>query len=340
MHLQIPKELIAQRPLKNRDESRLLVLKGNNGFKIIHDVFKNLAKHVEKGSLIVFNNTKVYKAKIYGRKRSGGGVEILLLFNRGNSGEALIKGRKVLGKEIIIDSCKARIGKNSGKEIKARILRKKGMKFEVEFSEDVSRIIERYGKTPLPPYIKEDADIERYNSIFATELGSIAAPTASLHFTGELVRELEKRGINFAFITLHIGIATFLNNNAYDFKPDPEFFKITEENAAKINKAMEEDKLIAVGTTVVKALESSYSEEENKIKPCSGYSNLLISENYKFRIKIRKMITNFHLPDSPPLRLTCAFAGRERVLKAYREAIKLRYRFYSFGDVMLIERKD
>lgn len=324
LNYRLPKELIAQKPIEKRDEARLLILSRN---KIFHDKFKNLAKYIEKGSVIVVNNTKVYKAKVYGRKQTGGRVEILLLFNKGKHGEALIKGRNILGREIII-----------GEGIKAKVLAKKGAKFEIELSEDAGRVIAEHGKTPLPPYIKGDATIERYNTIFADEPCSVAAPTAGLHFTEEVVKNLEKHGITFAFITLHIGIATFLSNGKAAM--EPEFFRVSRENAEKINRAMEKDKLVVVGTTAVKAIESAYSEEEGKVKPCSGYSNLLITENYKFRTKIKKMITNFHLPDSPPLKLTCAFAGRERLLNAYREAIKLKYRFYSFGDAMIIERED
>lgn len=310
----LPKELIAQEPAVPRESSRLMVLGREN---TVHARFSEIINFLEPEDVLVLNNTRVFKAKLLGRKESGGKIEVLLLFNSGKTGECLIKGRKLVGKEIIIED-----------EIEAEVLEKRDGRFFVRFGRDVSEITAKFGKVPLPPYIKKEADEEKYNTVYAQPLGSVAAPTAGLHFTKELLGKIEKKGVRIAHITLHVGLSTFLNT------PYPELVSITEQSAEMINRATEENRLFAVGTTTVKALETANAS--GKIEACEKLSNLFIDQNYKFKTKIKGMITNFHLPNAPPLKLVCAFAGKEKILKAYEEAIRLKYRFYSFGDAMLI----
>jgi len=317
----LPKELIAQEPVEPRESSRLMVLDREN---VIHARFSEIVDFFGAGDVLVLNDTKVFKAKLFGKKESGGKVEMLLLFNKGRSGECLIKGRKLEGKEIIIE--------DGQKESAAfgKILGRRDGIFHVEFDRDAGEIISCVGKTPLPPYIrKSPANVhEKYNTVYAKHSGSIAAPTAGLHFTKELLEKIERKGVKIAYITLHVGLSTFLNT------PYPELVRITEENAEMINPAIKENRLFAVGTTTVKALETANTN--GKIEPCERFSNLFIDQNYRFKTKIRGIITNFHLPNAPPLKLVCAFAGKEKILKAYEEAIRLKYRFYSFGDAMLV----
>jgi len=310
----LQKELIAQEPAIPRENSRLMVLDRE---KIAHAKFADVINFLEAGDVLALNDTKVFRARLFGSKKTGGKIEMLLLFSSGKTGECLIKGRNLEGKEIVIEN-----------EAKVKVLEKMDGRFLVELDRDAGEITAKLGRVPLPPYIKKEAGEEKYNTVYARPLGSVAAPTAGLHFTKELLEKIEKKGVKIAHITLHVGLSTFLNT------PYPEPVSITEENAEMINDAIKENRLFAVGTTTVKALETANTN--GKIEPCEKQSKLFINQNYKFKTKIKGIITNFHLPNAPPLKLVCAFAGKEKILKAYKEAIRLNYRFYSFGDAMLV----
>ncbi len=323
----LPKELIAQKPLKNRDESRLMVLRGD---EIIHAVFSQIDEFLERGDLLVVNNSRVIPARLRGRKSTGGRVELLLLQGEDTEWECLVKGRVKEGTELQFGS------------LRARVLEKKGMEVKVKFSAPVVlQILEKIGEMPTPPYIKEKLEEpERYQTIFAKKPGSVAAPTAGFHFSETLLKKLGDKGIEMAEITLHVGAGTFLPvkvKRVEEHKMHEEFFTVEAEQAEKINRALEEGRgVIAVGTTTIRTLESC--TQEGRVVPGSGKTDLFIYPGYKFKLNYKGLITNFHLPKSTLLMLVCAFAGKERIFKAYEEAIKRRYRFYSFGDAMLIMR--
>ncbi|MEW6069406.1 MAG: tRNA preQ1(34) S-adenosylmethionine ribosyltransferase-isomerase QueA [Candidatus Thermoplasmatota archaeon] len=318
----LPKELIAQVPLEPRDHSKLMVLKGE---KIEHRKFYDIVDYLAEGDTIVLNDTKVIPAKIEGKKLTGGKVELLILNKLAPyKYTALVKGKN-------IRSCMELTFENN---IRGRVEEHVGEgEFIIEFGQELDLV--KLGKTPLPPYIKEKLnDQNRYNTVYAKHEGSLAAPTAGLHFTKELLEKISRK-CNIAYITLHIGAGTFLpirTENILEHRMEKEWFQITNQNAEIINST--EGRLIVVGTTVVKALESAC--ENGKIIAKEGWSELFIYPSYKFKSNIQGMITNFHLPKSTVLLITCAFAGRERILSAYKEAIKNNYRFYSFGDSMLI----
>ncbi len=333
----LPEELIAQYPLEKRDESRLMVL--NRQTKSIqHSKFLELHSFLESGDLLVLNNTKVIPARLIGRKeRSGGKVEILLISPKGEGlWEALVKhsSRMSIGTKVIF-------GKG---EYIARIMDKtesQGRLIQFENENEVKDLLNKYGKPPLPPYVKRETDEEdkkRYQTIYAKYNGAIAAPTAGLHFTESVFNKLKSKGIEIVEITLHVGLGTFQPvkvENIEEHEIHSEYLTVNPDTAQRINQTKAEGgKIVAVGTTSVRALESA-SDENGIIKPYSGFTNIFIYPGYKFRI-VDKLITNFHLPKSTLIMLVSAFAGRDFIMSAYNEAIKERYRFYSYGDAMLI----
>lgn len=330
----LPKELIAQEGLPKRDESRLLVLYPSG--KMEHLFFKDLPRLLNAGDLLVLNDTRVASAKLLGRKASGGKVDCLLLAASSpldEIKEVLLRGSKIkVGTKIIFQ--------NGEKNVCAEVVEKVvGARFKVRFNEP--SLVESIAELPLPPYIKKrQSDPSRYQTVYAVNLGSLAAPTAGLHFTPELMEQLKSKGVAFVTITLHIGIGTFApirTENVEDWKLHSEYFQIAEDSAKKINEALKNKKRIfAVGTTVVRTLESAYGEEE--LSAGEGWTDLFIFPGYKFRFPISGLLTNFHLPKSSLLLLVCAFAGKEKIFSAYQEAINQKYRFYSFGDAMLIWR--
>jgi len=330
---ELPQELIAKEPAKPRDSSRLLVLHRDSG-KIEHTIFKNIVSYLREGDVLVVNNTKVIPARLFGRTKTGGKVEVLLVRHvQDNLWEVLSKPSRKLkpGKVVIFENgltCKVVEVCEEGKRI-------------VEFNADKDKVLEivnKIGHVPLPPYIKreeKEEDRTNYQTIFAREEGAVAAPTAGLHFTEELVKKIVEKGVKIVPITLHVGPGTFKpvkTKVVEEHKLDPEVFYIPEETAEVINNR--KGRLIAVGTTVVRTLESC-ADERGKVKPGRGETSLFIYPGYKFKV-VEALITNFHLPKSTLLMLVCAFAGKERVLNAYAEAVKLRYRFYSYGDAMFI----
>lgn len=328
----LPKELIAQTPVSKRDRSRLLILHSNTG-SIFHRVFYELPEFLNPGDLLVLNNTKVISARIIGITEEK--IVELLLINRisEHQWEGIIRPKKVAKKTDTI------LVKDSSIKLKISKSSKKGRSI-IELPPGIS--LDSIGVMPLPPYIKrnyrnyceKELDQERYQTIFAEKPGAIAAPTAGLHFTEELLQQIKEKGVSITYITLHTGIGTFKpirTEEITQHKMESEFFTISEETANLVNSAK---RIIAVGTTTVRALES-VADEDGKITPYSGYTNLYIYPPYRFKC-IDALITNFHLPKSTLLVLVSAFAGRELIMKAYKEAIERRYRFYSYGDAMLI----
>ncbi|HHX96144.1 MAG TPA: tRNA preQ1(34) S-adenosylmethionine ribosyltransferase-isomerase QueA [Clostridia bacterium] len=330
----LPSELIAQEPLGRRDASRLLVLERQTG-KITQRQFADLLSYLKPGDLLVSNKTKVIPARLYGRReKTGALIEVLLLKQiKARHWEVLVRpGKKARpGTRIIFKA-----GLLEGKVIETTSFG--GRIIEFNYEGVFLEILEYLGKPPLPPYIKKEIDsLERYQTVYAREPGSAAAPTAGLHFTLPLLQAIREQGIEWQEILLHVGLDTFRpvkETLIEKHRMHSEYFAISEAAAVKINQALQEKRrIIAVGTTTVRTLESAFQIGE--IKAGEGWTNLFIYPGYEFKV-ISGLITNFHLPKSTLLMMVCAFAGRENVLRAYREAIKNRYRFFSFGDAMLI----
>uniref|UniRef100_A0A7C4Q363 S-adenosylmethionine:tRNA ribosyltransferase-isomerase n=1 Tax=Bellilinea caldifistulae TaxID=360411 RepID=A0A7C4Q363_9CHLR len=329
----LPPERIAQHPIEPRHNARLLVLNRQSG-EMEHRHFYELPEYLNDRDVLVINQTRVIPARIYGIKPTGGKVEILLLRRESERvWEALIGGKKVGAGTVIqlVDGPRAVI---------EAVL--DGARRLVRFEMEIEPYLEKKGQVPLPPYIHEKLENpERYQTVFARLPGSAAAPTAGLHFTPELIGRLEQKGVRFARITLHVGLDTFAPVNEEDPREHAihsEWCELDEEAARLINSARAEGgRVVAVGTTSVRTLESAAlnASAGQVVAPFSGRTRLFILPGYSFRA-VDAMITNFHLPRSTLLMLVSAFAGRERILNAYQEAMRLEYRFYSFGDAMLI----
>lgn len=320
---ELPEELIAQEPTEPRDHARLMVLREG----IEHRYFYNLSEYMDKGDVLILNDTKVIKARIRGIKDTGGKVEILILERLGeNYYRCLVKGKKIHPGSVLIFE-----------DIKGVVRAKNEGICDIEFSGDIMELARRRGEVPLPPYIKnppKDAE-EKYQTVFARREGAVAAPTAGLHFTPQLLKEIERKGVKIGYITLHVSYGTFKPIKTEDIREhrvDEEYYIVGEEVAKLINER--EGRLFAVGTTVTRALESS--SKNGIIYPSQGYTNIFIYPGYKFQSGIDALITNFHVPRSSLILLVTAFGGYERVMKAYKIAIEKKYRFYSFGDAMLI----
>jgi S-adenosylmethionine:tRNA ribosyltransferase-isomerase len=340
----LPPDLIAQTPVEPRHASRLMVLDRQDG-SIRHARFHELGRYLRSGDLLVCNDSRVIPARLLGRKvPTGGKVELLLTVNRGeNLWEALTRGRRVpVGGQVEFSGVDSGDSKTT---LRAELLERThaGTRL-VRFERDVQPLLEWLGCVPLPPYIHTDLeDPERYQTIYADRDGSVAAPTAGLHFTPELMSDLEARGMDFAFITLHIGPDTFRPVRVEDVEEHQmhaEYCHVTEEAVRAVNRARTADgRVTACGTTVVRAVETAAAHmsdgDAGVIPPYDGWTDLFVYPGYSFRA-VDAMLTNFHLPRSTLLLLVAAFTGRELLDKAYQEAIKERYRFYSFGDAMLI----
>jgi len=319
----LPRELIAQSPALKRDSSRLLVL--NSG--LVHDTFAGIVDYLDEGDVLVLNDSRVLNVRLVGKKVTGGRVEMLLLDSNGADATCLIRGKKLRAGTMI------EIG-----DVMGRVTEKNGGRFGVRFDEPAEKVMEKHGTVPLPFYIKKKLDdAERYQTVYAAEAGSIAAPTAGLHFTNELLEKITDKGVKIAYVTLHIGPSTFLPiRNDRQPLTFPEYYRIDDENTRLIQEGVDRASLICVGTTTVKALESATNGGE--VLPGKGWSDLFISPGHRFKVPIKGMVTNFHLPRSTLLLLVSALFGRERILAAYREAVSRGYRFYSFGDAMFITR--
>ena len=332
----LPEELIAQHPLEKRDTSRLMVLDKATG-EIEHKHFYDVLNYLNPGDTLVLNNTRVLPARLIGEKENTGGkIEFLLLKRiEGDKWECLAKPGK-----------RAKIGTiftfGEGK-LKCKVVDivEEGNRV-IEFIYDgiFEQVLDELGEMPLPPYITERLeDRERYQTVYSKEKGSAAAPTAGLHFTEELLQNVKEKGVNIAYVTLHVGLGTFRPvkvENILEHHMHSEFFQITEEAAQKINHAKENGgRVICVGTTSCRTIESA-ADEDGHLKACSGWTEIFIYPGYKFKV-LDCLITNFHLPESTLVMLVSALAGREHVLAAYEEAVKERYRFFSFGDAMFIQ---
>ncbi len=331
----LPKELIAQTPIKKRDESRLMVL-DRKEHTIEHRKFKDIIDYLEPGDVLVRNNTKVIPARLYGEKETGAKVEFLLLNNiEKDIWECIVRpGNKL--------HAGAKVSFGDG-ILKAEVLdTMPGGTRKVEFHYDgiFNEILDKIGLMPLPPYIHEQLkEKDRYQTVYAKYDGSAAAPTAGLHFTPELLKKIEEKGIEIANVTLHVGIGTFRpvkEDTVEAHQMHSEHFYIKEEDCEKINKAKKSGhRVIAVGTTSCRVLES-ISDENGYVKPTEGDTQIFIYPGYKFRC-LDALITNFHLPQSTLVMLVSALAGKDYIMEAYKEAVKEKYRFFSFGDAMLIK---
>lgn len=329
----LPKDLIAQHPMENRDESRLMLVNKMTG-EVGHKKFYNIIDFLNPGDVLVLNDTRVMPARLFGhRPNMDESIEVLLLNHKGDIWETLVKpGKKLkIGSEIIFSD-----------ELMAKV---------VDVSEDGSRflnfiyngifeeILDRLGEMPLPPYINEELeDKERYQTVYSKEIGSAAAPTAGLHFTKDLLKNISDKGIEICFITLHVGLGTFRPvkaENISDHKMHSEFYTIHEDVAEKINKAKKQGRrIVAVGTTSIRTLESA-ADEKGQVKASSGWTDIFIYPPYKFKC-VDALITNFHLPESTLIMLVSSLSTREIILNAYKIAVKEKYRFFSFGDAMFI----
>jgi len=315
----LPEELIAQKPAEPRDHSRLMVVND----KIEHRMFYELPAYLKKGDVMVFNDTKVIKAKFHAKKESGGKVTLILFDPKEKTFIFMGKNPRP-GLKIYVE------------DVEGKIVEKNEGICKIDFKMDMDELIKKYGETPLPPYIKEKIENDSlYQTVYSKNEGSIAAPTAGLHFTEKLLNEIDEIGVKRVFLTLHISYSTFKPIKEEDIikeKLHEEFFSIPEETAKVVNKS--DGRVIAVGTTVVRAMESS--SLDGILYPGLGKTDIFIKPPYNFRSKIDAMITNFHIPRSSLIMLVTAFGGYERVMKAYSIAIKEKYRFYSFGDAMLL----
>lgn len=331
----LPKNLIAQKPARPRDHARLLVLDRKNN-KISHDYFYNLTRYLSADDVLVLNDTKVFPARLPGHKVSGGQVEIFLLKPiKTGVWEALVGGRTKLGDKIILTKgFSATVLRNRNEKIKQ-------IKFNISGAKLNKKILQ-LGHTPLPPYIKTKDSREiraAYQTVFARYQGSVAAPTAGLHFTPALLKKLKKQGIKIYKITLHVGWGTFApvtSQQVEEHKLHPEWASISPGTARALNRLKAQGrKIVAVGTTSARALEAR-SNANGQLKSGGTWINLYIYPGYKFKF-IDKLITNFHLPKTSLLFLVSALASRAKIMRAYSSAVKKKYRFYSFGDAMLIK---
>jgi S-adenosylmethionine:tRNA ribosyltransferase-isomerase len=338
---ELPDDLIAQQPAEVRGQSRLLVLSRTNG-EIVHTRFDRIGDFLRADDVLVVNNTRVFPARLLGhRVPSGGAVECLLLGAKDSLWDALVHpGQKLKpGARLMFGRGRREL---HGEIIASHFHGRRTVRLWTEDGSDVTAAIEAIGHIPLPPYIHRDdttGDRERYQTVYAKQRGSVAAPTAGLHFTDSILGDLASQGMERVDITLHVGYGTFKPvrvGRVEDHVVDAEQFTVEESAASAITRALRERRrIIAVGTTTVRVLESLKLDANGMVAPASGETALFIYPGHAFRI-VSGLITNFHLPRSSLLMLVSAFAGRERVLAAYREAVVQGYRFYSYGDAMLI----
>lgn len=339
-YYELPDELIAQYPSHERGKSRMMVVKRKTG-QIIDDFFYCLPKFLNESDVLVINDSKVIPARIIGKKETGGSVEVLLL-----SKISLTNANLETWEVLLKPARKLRTGMKIGFDGRCEgtlIERRSNKKWVVSFTSDMSFIsfLEKYGRAPLPPYIKRRADehsyskdIERYQTIYARSPGSVAAPTAGLHFSEDILNDISEKGVKIVRITLHVGYGTFMpieTTNIENHIMDEEYFEVSKETADIVNQAK---RVVAVGTTSTRALESA-SDKYGKLKPVTSTTNLFIYPGYRFK-RVDVLLTNFHLPGSSLLLLVSAFAGKDLIKTAYLQAINNRYLFYSYGDCMLI----
>lgn len=334
---ELPEELIAQTPLKDRDHSRLLVVDRKTG-EMMDKHFHEIIEELNPGDALVMNNTRVLPARLYGEKvETGAHLEVLLLTNtEGDTWETLIKPAKraKVGTEIIFGDGRLKAVVKEELDHGGRIIE---FAYEGIFLEN----LEALGEMPLPPYIKERLeDPDRYQTVYAEENGSAAAPTAGLHFTTELLDEIKAKGVELVYLTLHVGLGTFRPvsvDKIEEHEMHSEFYRLTEEAATRLNQVRQNGgKIVAVGTTSIRTLETIGTKFDGEIKADSGWTDIFITPGYEFKV-VEAFSTNFHLPKSTLVMLVSAFASRELTLSAYQHAIDERYRFFSFGDAMFVK---
>jgi S-adenosylmethionine:tRNA ribosyltransferase-isomerase len=334
-NFELPEELIAQHPYEKRDEARLMVLDKKTG-EVEHKVFKNIIDYLEAGDCLVLNDTRVIPARLIGSKEGSGGKMEFLLLKRidKNKWETLVKPgkRATVGSRFLFGNGELAAKVISIQEDGSRIV-------EFEFEGIFEEVLDRLGQMPLPPYIKERLeDNEMYQTVYSKDQGSAAAPTAGLHFTQQLLKEIENKGIKLAFLTLHVGLGTFRPvkvSNIEEHDMHSEYYRMNQETADIINNAKQNGKkVIAVGTTSTRTLET-IADENGKVSEQSGWTNIFIYPGYKYKI-VDALITNFHLPKSTLIMLVSALSSREIILKAYNTAVNEKYKFFSFGDAMFI----
>lgn len=332
----LPQELIAQTPLKERDQSRLLVLDSKTG-KYQDDCFYNVIDRLNPGDALVMNDSRVMPARLYGVKpETGGHVEVLLLNNTdGDNWETLVKPAKraKVGTEISFGDGKLTATVTEELEHGGRMI-------EFHYDGIFMEILDQLGEMPLPPYIKEKLDDpEMYQTVYSREIGSAAAPTAGLHFTRELLKKIEDKGVKLVYLTLHVGLGTFRpvsEENIEDHKMHSEFYRLTEDAAKTLNEVKANGgRIVATGTTSIRTLETIGTKFNGEIRADSGWTDIFIKPGYKWQV-VDAFITNFHLPKSTLVMLVASFTGRENILNAYRHAVSEKYRFFSFGDAMFI----
>lgn len=332
----LPQELIAQTPLKERDQSRLLVLDSKTG-KYQDDYFYNVIDRLNPGDALVMNDSRVMPARLYGVKpETGGHVEVLLLNNTdGDNWETLVKPAKraKVGTEISFGDGKLTATVTEELEHGGRMI-------EFHYDGIFMEILDQLGEMPLPPYIKEKLDDpEMYQTVYSREIGSAAAPTAGLHFTTELLKKIEDKGVKLVYLTLHVGLGTFRpvsEENIEDHKMHSEFYRLTEDAAKTLNEVKANGgRIVATGTTSIRTLETIGTKFNGEIRADSGWTDIFIKPGYKWQV-VDAFITNFHLPKSTLVMLVASFTGRENILNAYRHAVSEKYRFFSFGDAMFI----
>lgn len=330
----LPKELIAQKPLESRSDSRLLYIDSEG---TLHDkFFKELTSLLAPTDLLVFNDTRVMPARLFAQKLSGGKVEIFL--------ERIINEYQVVAQIRANKSLKLPIILQLAENVTATVLKREDNFFILQFNEiPVAEVLKTSGHVPLPPYIQrtdESLDKERYQTVYARQLGAVAAPTAGLHFDEEILSKIQSLGIETAFITLHVGAGTFSTmhvENIQEHKMHAEYVTVSQEVCDKISATQAKGgRVVAIGTTTVRALETASAN--GNIQPYQGDTRLFITPQYVFRC-VDALLTNFHLSESTLLMLVCAFAGKERILDAYRHAVSQKYRFFSYGDAMFIARR-
>jgi S-adenosylmethionine:tRNA ribosyltransferase-isomerase len=333
-HFDLPEALIARYPMPERSSSRLLCLDKQSG-SMRHGVFTDLASLLNPGDLLVFNNTKVIPARLFGEKASGGKLEVLI--------ERVLDNHRALAHVKASKSPKPgsslRVGDGEAWS-EVDVIGRQGALFELSFTEGVSEVLERFGHMPLPPYItREDelGDRERYQTVYAEKAGAVAAPTAGLHFDEPLLHRLRDKGVQFAYVTLHVGAGTFQPvrvDNIADHHMHSEYLEVSEDVCHQIRVVKERgNRVIAVGTTSVRSLESA--AQGGTLSPFVGDTNIFIYPGYQFKV-VDALITNFHLPESTLIMLVSALAGKDNVMTAYQEAVAREYRFFSYGDAMFI----
>ena len=333
---QLPDELIARYPLAQRSASRLLQLSPQG---LAHKTVRDLAQLIRPHDLLVFNDTRVLAARLYGQKSSGGKVEVLV--------------ERIVDETIALVHLRASKSPKAGAQllfangqVQAQMLERVGDLFKLQFSEPVRGVLAQYGQMPLPPYLGrevESADAERYQTVYSdpNKQNSVAAPTAGLHFDEDLLANLKAAGANFAYVTLHVGAGTFQpvrTEDIRDHQMHSEWLNVPPETVQAINETKAKGgRVIAIGTTSVRALESAALYNDGQLQAWSGETQIFIYPSYEWKV-IDALFTNFHLPESTLLMLVCAFAGKERVMNAYAQAVEQKYRFFSYGDAMLVER--